>query len=194
MSTLRPFQQQFINVSIQKVSAGETTLVADVHPGSGKTIGALLAANTLMQAKVVDAVVIFVPRRNLAEQFEQDCKNFRISFPSAVLGEIHHRENEPPLIRGNASGYVTTYSSLASQPEVHEDIFKRFAGRILLICDEAQQLGIEYEGSFTRSADIISKLREYATLTIVMTGTPERGDDLPPDYVPEGVRVESKWA
>ncbi len=173
---LRHFQEQFIQQALHKLQSNQPFLVANVHPGSGKTRGALLAANALIGTGEIEKVAGFVPRTNLCRQFELDTQAFKKWLPNNNLTSIAHRINKPPLFRDGAVGYVSTYASLIAGFDLHLEVFKKYQGRILLICDEAQQLGFDIDGTPTKSADYIQELIQYARLTIVMTGTPERMD------------------
>lgn len=192
--TIRPrgFQERFINAAIERARSGEKVTVANVHPGSGKTLAVLMAANELRRAGVIDQVAVFVPRLNLAAQFEHDWKDARGKLEGgAVLGQIDHRNNNPPLIRGQADGYVTTYDSLVSFPELHlKEVAKR---RTLVVFDEAQQLGIDYDGISTQSARWAAELGKRAQLVFVMSGTPYRADGSPLLFAEYGDPDASGW-
>ncbi len=173
--TLRDFQAKFVELAFAKAQAGARTLSADVHPGAGKTLSFLAAADVLFTAGFIDAVLVLVPRLNLAKQFEQDWAQLRDLLPwQASLGPLYHTDNGGPLFYDGADGYITTYDSLMSNPEKH---YKALRGkRFLLACDEAQQLGIDYAGRTTRSAECVKQLGEMASFIIAASGTPFRAD------------------
>lgn|SRR5512138_99990 len=176
---LREFQQRFVDTALRKIKAGESTMVADVHPGSGKTLAFLVTADRMMAAGFIDQVVVFVPRLNLAAQFEQDWNEIRQKLPyKPAMRYIFHRSNEPPLLLSDADGYITTYDSLARSPQLHLSQIKH---RRTLVCfDEAQQLGVDYDGQkTTESARWCEEVGKASTFTIVMSGTPIRADDSP---------------
>lgn len=177
--TPRRFQQEFIDVALEKARRREKVLVANVHPGSGKTLAALMAADKLKSMGYIDAVIVFVPRLNLAAQFENDWTEASHNLVwEPVLQAIEHRKNTPPLIRRGADGYVTTYDSLTSDPAIHvREVAKH---KTLVIFDEAQQLGVDYDGTKqTQSALEAAKIGERATMIMVLSGTPERADGSP---------------
>jgi len=176
---LREFQRRFVNTAIRKAEQGQRVMVADVHAGSGKTLAACAAADRLMALGYIDQVVVFVPRLNLAHQFELDWKIARPLMPwQSVMGELFHRPNDPPLLLDGASGYVSTYSSLVSQPILH---LRQIASRrTLVIFDEADRLGSDEErGDFTQSALRAEQVGEAAAMVFVMSGTPVRADGKP---------------
>ena len=176
---LRGFQQRFVDTALRKAQRGEHALVSDVHAGSGKTLAACAAADRLMAAGHVDQVVVFVPRLNLAAQFELDWRISRYNMPwKTVMGELNHRTNNPPFILEGASGYITTYSSLVTNPLLH---LRQISSRqTLIIFDEADRLGSDEErGDFTQSALRSEQVGKEAKMVFVMSGTPVRADGKP---------------
>ncbi len=179
----RPFQRALERAVLAAATRPPTadpadrTVVVDVHPGSGKTRGYLAAADALVEAGVIDAVVVLTPRVNLARQAETDWAELRAEYAS-VMGPIAQRDNRLPLLRDHAYGYATTYQSLLANPDIHEAFCR--GRRVLLILDEAQGLGDETpEGLGTRSAEAVRRLGRLAHLIVVLSGTPTRGDGAP---------------
>src|SRR5690606_16524444 len=79
-------------------------------------------------------------------------------------------------------GYVSTYQSLVSDPELHLDWAQRHRGRFLLIGDEAQFLGApmnEDDENSPKAGQIFEKLADYARHTLLLSGTPDRADGRP---------------
>lgn len=177
--TLRAFQERFVDVALHKAGEGEQSLVADVHAGSGKTLAACVAADKLMAAGYVDQVVIFVPRVNLAAQFELDWKSARHALPwPVVMRDINHRPNEYPLILKDSDGYISTYSSLVTNPRMHLRQIK--SRKTLVIFDEADRLGADFDtNDFTLSAKWADEVGKVAKFVFVMSGTPIRADGSP---------------
>lgn len=176
MIELREFQQRFVNQAIEKAKSGTKELVCNVFAGSGKTLASQVAADQLMELGYIDQVVVFVPRLNLAKQYELDWEEMRGKLPwKPTMQALRKSDNRLPLIYENASGYITTYSSLCSKPELHiEQIAKK---RTLLILDEAHQLGIDEHGiDPTKSAHYTQLAGDKAELIFVMSGTPYRAD------------------
>jgi superfamily II DNA or RNA helicase len=176
---LRPFQREFIDAVLnkaQQVGSTPKRFIANVTPGSGKTLASLAAADALLEAGFIDTVIHLSPRLNLAHQMEDDSKDFIQSPLRKVLNRVEHRLNEPPLVRPPASGYATTYASVMSNVVLHLQTVR--GKKYLLICDELQQLGVDYDGeNSTKSADAVKELAQNAFMVIGMTGTPYRADD-----------------
>jgi len=186
MMQQRRFQREIIEQVVLKAEEAQRTqhkpfvLVADVYPGSGKTLAMLQAGDTLYKMKQIDTVVILVPRLNLAMQIELSWKDNRKYFEPNALGYINHRENRWPLVRQDEAGYVSTYQSLIANPELHRHELQ--GRRILLALDEAQQLGADYVGTqalaSTISGEEVQRLVDNLNVVgiIVLSGTPFRAD------------------
>lgn len=182
---LRPNQSKAEAIALDKweMSRGDLDkrkMVALIHPGGGKTLLALNIANTFYREGYTSRVIYFSPRLNLAIQIEQDWSRLRHLYRQVPrMGTIVHRENNPPLIRGEQTGYATTYASAVSQPVLHLEVAR--AKPTLLILDEAQQLGVTKgdNGFGTASSDIADQLMSVCEFTLIMTGTPYRSDGRP---------------
>jgi len=180
----RPFQTEMANRALELAQAGLKVLVADVHPGSGKTEGYLLAALSLWMDGHIEQIAVFTPRLNLAIQAELDWSRLRATMSGRTFGPITRRPNDTPLLKAvkggeMAFGYSTTYGSLMALPKLHFD----FADlrKTLVIFDEAQQLGDDeaFPGQGTKSARVARELAARAAFTFVLSGTPYRTDGNP---------------
>lgn len=179
---LRKHQQETVDAV---VGGGKgARVVAWLPPGSGKTIGGLAAANALHQAGQIDCAIALTPRRNLCVQYELDWQEFRPHFGDGAMGAVVHRRNDSLRLLSGQSGYVTTYQSLLSNPDVHMRFARAHRGRFLLVCDEAQFLGVDGAGPApaTKSARAIEAMGDLAHGVLVMTGTPYRADGNPIVY------------
>lgn len=191
---LRPHQAEMANKVKVRLNEGKRTIVGDIFPGSGKTAGYLNAANMLFREGRIDAVVIVVPRINLARQVEQDWDIFRPDYVAPRMGPIVKRSNNAPLFRTvekpknskqyhDQFGYVTTYDSLVAGLDLHR---QSLAGRrYLLIVDESHQLALDEiddekrKSRTTKSAGAVMDVGERAEFIISVTGTPIREDSTP---------------
>ncbi len=186
MMQQRRFQREIIDQVVLKAMEAQRTqeypfvLVADVYPGSGKTLAMLQSGDTLYKMGHIDTVIILVPRLNLAMQIELSWKDNRKYFEPNALGYINHRQNTWPLIRQGEAGYVSTYQSLIANPELHQHELQD--RRILLALDEAQQLGADYCGTHvlasTISGEEVQRLVDNLNVVgvMVLSGTPFRAD------------------
>lgn len=176
----RPMQKSFIEATKNNVANGRNVLVANVAPGSGKTLAAQAAANELYRSRLIDTVIVLTPRKTLCQQFELDWKRDKDLFAEPKMGKIVHRPNVRPLLREDQFGYATTYQSLVSEPDIHLEFALKHRGRFALILDEAQMLGAdESSGLGTQSAKWTERIGEFARFIFVMSGTPYRADGKP---------------
>ena len=183
----RDFQARLISTVLDRHEAGEKLTVAVASPGSGKTLAYQAIATELIRAGAIDYVAAYAPRIALAAQCEieyrsaDDQGHFNLFDPAARLESILHKENKPPLTPYGAKnvGFVTTYSSLVTDPKVHVDWARRHEGRFLLVGDEAQFLGSDDEDEQmggTKAGGYFRELSSYAAHTILLTGTEKRAD------------------
>lgn len=167
---LRRHQRRAVELASEIISGArkETTVVAEVTPGGGKSLMASLFANALIDAGVIDRVLWVCPRTSLAGQAEE-------GFPAPKLGcsrQVRKADNTPPLIRDGACGYVTTYQAIAACPELHRDEMRR--ARYLVILDEPHHLRDDPEAAAWTSA--IRPVVTGAAHRLLMTGTIGRHD------------------
>lgn len=100
-------------------------------PGAGKTVFAGLVFEALYEAGLVDRMVVFVPRRGLADQWAEQ------------LAAQRHIQLKPhsAIERPGQHGVAVTYQSLGSrdQLEAHRLVLER--RRTLLVLDEVHHVG-----------------------------------------------------
>ena len=154
--TLRPAQLRMREAALAKLQGGGRTVVVHVSPATGKTTGALDVAQALFRADVIDTVMYYSPRLNLCRQVELGWEAQRRLYGGRVLGPVAWRDNSPPLLRGGAGGYASTYASLVAAAGLHLAVAR--SRRPLLILDEAQVLGTDGLGGGTRSAELVEAL------------------------------------
>lgn len=178
---LRSAQKRLVTAGLNALERGEDTVVADMHPGSGKTLGTQALANELFRRGEIDAVVVLTPRINLCQQYETDWRDIRSLFANPSMGPIVHRDNEVPLIRLNQFGYATTYQSFVSQPEIHFDLFNENLRRIALIGDEWQTARADPNNGEigTKCAYWLQRAERLFRFKTVVSGTAYGSDGIP---------------
>jgi superfamily II DNA or RNA helicase len=128
----RDWQLDALDVTIRRIIHDQVSTIS-AAPGAGKTVFAGLAFETLMEADVVDRMVVLVPRKTLVEQWE------------AGLRDARHLELKPnkEVERRGQHGIVTTYQSLnESSLEIHQQMADNSPGRrTLLVLDEVHHVG-----------------------------------------------------
>src|SRR5215471_2462312 len=173
---LRTFQRQFQDEVIDGLIAGDLLgqdFVLAITPGGGKSSVVYMVERLLGHR--IDRVCAVVPRLALAYQME------RGSVDPALQALFGHRQalrkasNDPDPSRG-LGGYVITYQSVTSNPDLHVQEFALH--RYALILDECHHVA-ERGGSGTLEAKTkraVQQLIERATLRFYMSGTMERHD------------------
>lgn len=195
---LRQFQKELIKTVVARTVAGESVTIALVSPGSGKTLGYQAVATELIRRQTgIDLIAVYAPRLVLAKQAEIDWRH-EVADPHSSGGRteegdfenfdarcrlewLRHRANVEPLLPAVArrEGFVTTYQSLVTEPDLHIDWAKRNAGRFLLVGDEAQFLGAPMDDEDDKSpkaGQYFEQMAQYAGHTLLLTGTEERAD------------------
>jgi len=191
----RKFQRELHEATLVRVAAGEMTTVADVAPGSGKTLAYQWIATDLMRRELIDFAAIYTPRISLATQAETSYRreeniggrltevgDFELFHPSGRLERIRHRRNSYPILPPGAQreAFVTCFASLTASPDLHVGWAREHEGRFLLIADEAQFCGADdspdEEFGGTKAGYYIEQMAQYSRHALMLTGTPERAD------------------
>ncbi|MFB6866590.1 DEAD/DEAH box helicase family protein [Streptomyces virginiae] len=186
----RPFQADVVTQVLDGIESGRDRTVVLASPGSGKTLAYLSLATRLFREGRIDHIAVFVPRVALAQQCEVGWQHLTPDkrpgglctlFEEPRFGKIWHRTNEVPLTAGRGTGFVATYSALATSESIFVEWAAKHQGRFLLIADEAQFCGDsrDGDGGGTRAGTLIQKLHEHALHTLLLTGTPYRADNNP---------------
>ena len=177
---LRPFQSEMEKTLYERMMSGAALTVAWCAAGSGKTKGYFNASQRAFSEGLIRYVVAFVPRITLRLQAEADCDEWRMHYLDPVIGKILGQVNDHPLTRADEAGYISTYAALVANPRLHLDWAKAHAGQFILVCDEAQFLGLsssdDDDSSGTQAAALIEQYAKYARHTLLTTGTIRRSD------------------
>jgi superfamily II DNA or RNA helicase len=176
---LRRAQQQLQDRVLDNIARKVPLTVAVLAPGAGKTLGGHAVGNALYQAGRIDTAVWFTPRLNLCQQIELEWQQRGAGFPAPRMGSIVRAPNRRPLLKPDDWGYTTTYASLVARQGMHLDFAQEHLDRFLLVCDEAQILGISDIGGGTQAAALIQQIQPLASHTILLTGTQYRADNRP---------------
>lgn len=159
-----------------RITPGKDVLLADIHPGGGKSALPMIVANELMRHKI-DKVCWVVPRMTLQKQAAKASLD---GFLRSAIGhsfEFRESTNEADPSRGQA-GYVTTYQAIGvDKPNergqrLSVDEFRRY--RYALVLDEPHHVlaGSDWHRQ-------LQPLWDEARYRVLMTGTLTRGDRKP---------------
>ncbi len=162
--SLRKHQAEMQEICIQlKAGAPVKTIIAAVAPGCGKSALPVILARSLIPSHI-DKICWIVPRNSLQSQAEDAFVNPVI--PTTYRIRISTNEKDPS--RGLA-GFTTTYQALA-QPSAVEIVADFHKYRYALILDEMHMLSLN-----AAALETITVLKEMAHVTVLMSGTLERG-------------------
>jgi superfamily II DNA or RNA helicase len=190
----RPFQSEVATQVLDGIRSGRDRTVVLASPGSGKTLAYLSLATRLYREGLIDHIAVFVPRIALAQQCEIGWQHRHPVTGAATgmcllfdgtlrFGKIQHKTNEVPLTPASqrGTGFVATYSALATSERIFTEWARKHEGRFLLIADEAQFCGDsnDNDSGGTRAGALIESLHGFALHTLLLTGTPYRADNQP---------------
>ncbi|WP_370978580.1 DEAD/DEAH box helicase [Agaribacterium sp. ZY112] len=160
---LRTWQAECIELALARFGAGHKHTFVMATPGGGKTTMAAILCKTLFERNAIDLVVCFTPTTAVCLSFKE---------------ELELRMSEPFDGRLGARGQVITYQALSY---LNADFWRRFDHlKILIIFDEAHHCGGDTSETATAWGDIILReIRDRATYTLSLSGTPWRTDQSP---------------
>ncbi len=121
------------------------------------------------------------PKSNLCRQAEKDWQSeWGPEFANPKMGRITRRVNKNPIRLPGSFGYITTYQALAADYRISNlmNHLNAVSGkRFLLVCDEAQILGVEKKDKdAVASTKAVRILADKATFVLLMTATELRSD------------------
>lgn len=152
----------------------ERDVVCDITPGGGKTLGAAIWTNELLQARVGDRVLYVVPTLPLVSQVQRGfCDPERGLLNKLLVLDVTKAQRLRQMsLEGRSVGFITTYAYLALNAA--KVLAKMSDGhRWLLIFDEHHHLA-EVEHRAWRLAAM--PLCDVAKHVLAMSGTLRRHD------------------
>lgn len=184
---LRTHQAEFETICKQIASRQSEIpdwIFAHVIPGGGKSTLPVIAAYWLIQkAKLADKICWIVPNGSLQRQASEAFlphKNARMARHLGLTMQVVETVNEENPSKGTG-GYVATYHAVRNDKHgVHVRDFERH--RYILFADELHHCTTK-----NASMQAIKPLVERAVLTVGMTGTIDRADNLPVYGLPYGI-------
>lgn len=173
-------------------------IVGDIACGYGKSSLPPILLHYLKPTGI-KYVVWIAPRRTLLGQAEDAFLNKDIRHKLGHNFAIRQSTNEydparlrsgPTCPQGQRAGYVTTYNAIAVDKQAHMNLdwCEKYKGQYLLVLDEAQQVceGCEVE-------TYIKEMHLHAGLTLVMSGTLQRGDHKRVSFVEYDSLGKKRW-
>ena len=162
MVSLRPWQANCIQKTLDWYAAGNKHFLVNAAPGAGKTIAACVIAQKLFEAELIDSVVLIAPRKAVVDQWVGD---FKVITGRRML-KITAADEEP---EDYGTNFAATWSAVQGLLPAFQSICN--GKRALVICDEHHHAAIEAAwgtGAFGAFSN--------ANFVLVLTGTPIRSD------------------
>ncbi|WMS86701.1 DEAD/DEAH box helicase [Pleionea litopenaei] len=157
---LRNWQRDCVAKAHEHFKTNSNHFLCLATPGAGKTVMAAQLAKELYETKKIDLVLCFSPSisvaRNMQSTFER-LTNKRFDGKVGALGCSY------------------TYQSMINLCRDFWDIFETY--KVLVVFDEIHHCGgSSYEDANRWGQEIIVNIKEQATYSLAMTGTPWRSD------------------
>jgi superfamily II DNA or RNA helicase len=154
--------------------------VASVTPGGGKTLMASVFAHALLEAGLIDFVLVVVPREALRAQMIEGFTVPSRGLPRQLTSEKGKKIVQPSFF--DTAGMVTTYQALVANTK---RFLRRVKGkRVLLILDEPHHMAEgEIDEECVAWKRAVDPLVEVAQHVLMMSGTLTRHDRKAIPYV-----------
>jgi superfamily II DNA or RNA helicase len=160
---LRPWQAACANKAMNWLQAGDDRhFLINAAPGAGKTICASVIAQRLLDADMIDRVIVIAPRKTVVSQWGAE---FKVVTGRSML-KITGADEEPEEY---GADLCATWSAVQGSLDGLQAVCRK--DRTLVICDEHHHAAVEAawgDGANGAFAD--------AKFTLTLTGTPIRSD------------------
>lgn len=161
---LRDWQQKALSKAISwfLVQRSDLPFLINAAPGAGKTIGACVIAQTLINEDEIDRVIVIAPREEVVNQWAND---FRM-VTSRHMCKVTGADGD---ISAMDIDICATWSAIQGLLPELQAVCR--SSRTLVICDEHHHAAVE--AAWGRGA---GGAFEEAAFSIILTGTPIRSD------------------
>ncbi len=160
---LRPWQAACANKAMDWLQAGEDRhFLINAAPGAGKTICASVIAQRLLDADLIDRIIVIAPRKAVVKQWAAE---FKLVTGRPML-QITGADEEPEEY---GVDLCATWSAIQSSLDGLQAVCRK--DRTLVICDEHHHAAVAAawgDGANGAFAD--------AEFALILTGTPIRSD------------------
>ncbi|WP_335987530.1 DEAD/DEAH box helicase [Spongiibacter tropicus] len=160
---LRDWQRDCLSLARERYATGQRHFLCLATPGAGKTHLASTLATELLAKNQIDLVVCFAPSIIVADDFQ-----------AALATQSGERFDG----RLGAKGLTLTYQAMLTQPESFWSLFQ--TQRVFAIFDEIHHCaGQGVDDANAWGVPLITRIQDYASFTLALTGTPWRSDQRP---------------
>ena len=161
---LRSWQQECVELAVNKYTLGDKHFLCQATPGAGKTMMAASLAKMLFDKNMIDRVICFSPSVEVANNIKR------------TFGKIIGCTFDGTF---TAVGASMTYQSLCATPKSTWEGLRKY--RTFFIFDEIHHCSFSQDKSKINmwGERVVFQLQDMATYTLSLSGTPWRSDALP---------------
>lgn len=160
---LRPWQNDCIEIAVNKFANGYKHFLTQATPGAGKTLMAATLAKRLFESNSIDIVVCFSPSKEISD-------NIKDSFSSVLACSFDGKIG--------SVGCSITYQSMRFLPPTFWSTLAKY--RVFCIFDEIHHCGGDnQENSNSWGQSLLTEVQAAAKYTLALTGTPWRSNLTP---------------
>jgi len=161
---LRPWQQQALQKAITWLvqKRADRHFLINAAPGAGKTLASCAIAQTLIELKEIDRVIVIAPRSEIVSQWADDFRNVT----GRHMGKVTARDGD---IGALGIDVCATWAAVQGLLPELQAVCR--AARVLVICDEHHHAAIK-----AAWGDSTDNAFADASFVLVLTGTPIRSD------------------
>ncbi len=157
---LRQWQAECTEEVLNKFGSNRQHFFCQATPGAGKTVFAATVASRLLREGMIDLVLCFSPSLTVSDGIKRTF--------SSIL-------NCPFNGRIGSIGQSLTYQSIQFLSEEFWQTLQRH--RVFVVFDEIHHCsGSEIENTNVWGQQVLTKIQDFATFTLALSGTPWRSD------------------
>ncbi|WP_305811986.1 DEAD/DEAH box helicase [Photobacterium leiognathi] len=160
---LRPWQNDCIEIAMNKFASGSQHFLTQATPGAGKTLMAGHLAKRLFEKNLIDLVVCFSPSKEISDSIKE-------AFSSVLDCEFDGKIG--------SVGCSITYQSMRFLPPTFWLSLAKY--RVFCVFDEIHHCGGDNEdNSNSWGLSLLKDVQAAAKFTLALTGTPWRSNLTP---------------
>ena len=160
---LRKWQQECVELALEKYQASKKHFFCLATPGAGKTIMAAEVAAQLLDQDKIDFILCFSPSITVSQSMTYTFSNRLGTRFDGVIGAV---------------GCSYTYQSMVFLKDDFWQILSN--NRVMVVFDEIHHCaGTSVNNANVWGEGILLKIQAQASYTLALTGTPWRSDNMP---------------
>ena len=180
MKKTRDWQETAERQSMQCYRDGQRNFVINAAPGAGKTYAAAMIAQSLIEADMIDRVIVIAPRKKIVTQWTNLFRKVAKREMMKMTGNVFKAFNPETMQEDIAA----TWSGIKGMADALQIICE--SQRVLVIADEVHHaaLGAVWGDGTTHAL-------ASAKHVLALTGTPTRGDGREPIWLDDAHKMQA---